>query len=309
VERLDLNLPNGVNKDNGFIAFSADSSVAREFGNRDRRRDEDMLIFKLKVSDLPTNVRCILINESVESIYHEEEVLFAPGELTFNYVKNGTVTARYKPNIELIQQYLSMPKPVLSKNPNNLGGGGGGAKFTDADFYGTKVAFYRAIKGRPVEFFGLMLVDEDSYARDLLKIERAMDDYERALRYSTDYTDLIQRIRSKEISSQKTAEEKLETGNHYMSYALHAAVYNPRTCEVTMMDFAIGERMFNMMYGPALGNRVAEIKDAVVAYCEQTKRRIVENNPTLPTVMTAEDIKETKARLKRRLGRRVAVEK
>jgi len=63
------------------------------------------------------------------------------------------------------------------------------------------------------------------------------------------------------------------------------------------------------MYGPALGNRVAEIKDAVVAYCEQTKRRIVENNPTLPTVMTAEDIKETKSRLRRRLGRRVAVEK
>lgn len=265
VDHAYLALARGVYNDSGFMAFSTDIVVAKSFADRDRRVDESYIIFKVKTKSLPNTVRVFIIDQDIDTIYHEQEVLLPPGRLKYTYIKDGTVMTTFKPNTTISQKYLSMETPSLPNNPERLGGGRS-SKLTDEDFYGKTVVFYRAIKGRPVETFWSFVITKENYKADLLTIERTLSDYDRALPYITEYTDLLKRMKSKEHKRRSTPEDHLEDGKYYMSFTLHAALCDTHTKEIILMDASLGEKAFTTMFGPAIGHRREEIQVAITKH-------------------------------------------
>lgn len=174
-------------------------------------------------------------------------------------------------------------------------GNGGTRAITDEDLIGSHVVFYRAILGRPVELLGQTVLNREYYEKDLgVNVPRYMEDYRQHMRYITSYTDLVRKIKSDDYKQTASAEQKLADGRLFMSYDIHAAVWHPKRREVLMLDVAIGDKMFQRMYGSAIGHRADEIRALVKRFCEIPRRQFKKrplNFTHMPLVAEDMDVK------------------
>lgn len=153
--------PERIHIEKGFIATSLDKNVATKFATDGKTRG---ILQVFAVSSLPKDVPFILIDESIDSVFNEQEIVLLPGTVTVvplankNFKSNSAhhiVQVEYKPDIEFVQIILNKPAPRVRQHL------GGELMFelghTLEDLCCRDIVYYRAIIGRDPEILAVLV--------------------------------------------------------------------------------------------------------------------------------------------------------
>jgi len=237
---LDANfVPEARYKDPGFIATSLDEKVACDFSTSSIGCGS---IQKFRISNLPKDVPFVIIDESINSIFHEKEVLMLPGWIEKLNIANDDsnshkshrlehfVSATYNCDYELLSQYINTPTPPLKKIK-------GGMYNMDKNYltaYGKVFVFYRALQDKDVEILAT------------LHASTSKRKYQEFLRYNIcktihffdNATQLIPDVQKLQLTlSVSTNSRKLKkTIDLLKTFNVHIAIYDPKIKVVVTLN-------------------------------------------------------------------------
>ena len=213
-------------QEKGFMSTSRNIHVAEEFATKRGH------IYTFDVNSLPSDFKGILIDETIDFVFQEEEILFLPGTVTLLQKHPRSLHCKYKTNKKYIQQLLEMTTPQIQEY---LGGGGAKMHFTIEDLMGTHLVFWRAIEGRPVELIETLHVPH-TRAKALAYVgkhyRQLLADYDRIMYYIPTYMDLEKQYR-------ETSTHAILTS--MVSYSLHCAIVDPTTRTIKTTHWREGD--------------------------------------------------------------------
>ena len=235
----DFIIDSDIIHDTGFVATSAHKSVAQGFA----RQNGTILVFK--VEHLPDDVKFALINQDINDAFMEAEVLFLPGTINVLSYKDKIYTCKYKMNGTFLQEVQNIKLSV----------GGGKLDIPEIPLNGKLVIWYRAIKGRPVEFLGQTHTPSSEkkifkYMKD--HVLPTDDRFHRVKYWMTEFQDM------------KTAKEQNNIIDYdkYNSFSVYMAVYDPKTKQILTLHYGMPDDMFSELFDKS---RTEEVKNKILS--------------------------------------------
>ena len=220
--------------ENGFMSTSYDKTTAKKFAQDSGR----IIIFPVEL--LPDDVPFVIINNTIADYLLEDEVLFLPGTIWTNRIKNNIV-GKYKMNEPVINQYLSTKLPESKWVKLQQGGYYNGKTIDDLLSMGGKwLIFHRTIEGREPEI--LSNVEVPANKKKLIKffkydLKSIQDNYEHIMDLMTEVQDIMKILNDK--NQQLTELKESELIRKMFSYTTYIAVYNPNTNTVETLYYDI----------------------------------------------------------------------
>lgn len=247
----------------GFMSTSWKRSVAERFA---LSATEKGTLQCFSTSQLPLDIKVVIIDTSLASYLNEEEVLFMPGIIEMIEKANGKgacTKCKYTLNEKLINSIKTAPMPKQKK----LRGGDNTFNFEKMlqDAMGMTLVYYRARYQQPIEIF------------DRLDIPTTWDDVIDTVRfkkvkmeqYFTNINEFIPEYVALRKKMQDTIDPNPES-SHIMKilngYEMYPALYDPKTKQVLTTHFLLPDNLFYSMFDK---NREQDVIKAVQKECEK----------------------------------------
>jgi ADP-ribosylglycohydrolase len=234
-------IPEQVHDEKGFMSTTLSKSVACSFSNSSLVCGS-LQIFKVK--HLPEDVPFLLIDESINRIFHEDEILMLPGKVTVirksesNKEKKEYVS--YECNINLVNAYLTKPPPILQGVYMSA------HTHVSTDLCNKTILLYRGVIGYDIEIIGKIHGPKKKHVQEFMR-----NRWRSIIRYYDGVTDLIPEVRRlKQYVKTETDISKLRIALRTMtSYNIHFATYDHKTaaiCIHPMIPRGMFEELFDI---------------------------------------------------------------
>jgi hypothetical protein len=225
--------------ENCFISTSFNQNIAKTFSTN----NGNLMI--INVTKLFANVKCLVIDESVEDYLHEEEVLFLPGFLVRkNIYNNNILEYEYKMNDDLINKYTNVDIKVKLGGTKLLK-----RKIPHIELKNKLVIWYRAIQNRKVEIIGDVFIPKDIEKIPYFfkhHVLRKDDEYQHISKLIPEYQDI------KDMPNMNKLKD---------SYMVHMAIYDYKKNKITTMCYGLFNEFYEQLFDQT---RVQEAKDTII---------------------------------------------
>lgn len=262
----------------GFTSTSFDRKIAKKFVQESKGS-----IMKFKITDLPTTVPYLIIDENVAEYLHENEVLLLPGRFSvlnhfISNTENGLKQLQflYEPDIGYINELKKMKKSSKRKSSETTHVGGYGAYFSDdyphIELTKKVVVFWRMLKDGPVDIMRwYVLPNTDNavikYFRETLQHVEMY--FENTLKYVPEYYELMQYVKE-ESNYEASPEEYQEKFTMLRQYDVQEAILDPSTGQVDTIHFGVYRKIYIECYGI---EHEEKVKCALCAWWKDLKDR------------------------------------
>lgn len=253
-------------EDKGFVSFTGRKHVAEKFAGNG-------VVLALKTRQLGADFTAILVDETVDRQFHEQEYVFLPGRFEVSNTSDsgsaGTTLVKYMPNERLIQDYMDIPLPDIRKISVQSGGSVGTGMETsssvpDEDMCGKFVVFYRSIQGRRPDVLQSFRLSRDQVKVDYevrFTCRRKAEWFEEMSQIIPEYTELLKLAHDPKVP--KARREKAVT--RFLSYAVHMGLYDPDAHRVMTLNVECHPQLFAEMH-PNIQDRAEDIKKVILEY-------------------------------------------
>ena len=254
---LDANyVPEARYKDTGFVATSLDEKVACGFSTSSIGCGT---VQKFRVSSLPKDVPFVVIDDSINSIFHEKEVLMLPGWIekfgNSNYGFGHSVSVKYDCDYALILQYINAPTPSFTK----IKGGMYNMNKSYLTAYGKIFVFYRTIQDKAVEILATLHAPKNKNKyKDFLKYNIC-----KTVNFFDNATQLIPDVQKLQLTLRvSTSSRKLKKAVSLLkTYNVNIAIYDPALKVVESLNVMLPMCLHEEM---CCENRTDDIQKAII---------------------------------------------
>lgn len=224
--------------DNGFSSTSFTLNVAKRFSTN---ASQQGTVLKFHVHELPKETKVVVIDNTIDRFFNEDEVLLMPGK--FN---TSLEWARFVPSNEYIAKFTGMRTPAFTPDV----WGGGLNALTAIDLRGKSLIYWRALHKGPIETFSRLVLPGRA-VDDFLK--KHLEETEAHYEAITENIPGIRQLREESYAGGIRETKALKRARATLrGYTIHAAVVDVKKKDVMTIHFGVDRDLFEESFPEAV---------------------------------------------------------